>query len=182
METQDKQAETPKKESLLDKLKRMSGSEEVAEELNALSEDDMRILVSEIKSKVDSIHEVLSIFKSEAERLKGIAAKFSASQKACDNAHDRLLDFTKYAMESQGFDRLPGEIFSLQVVKRKAVKILRQPTYEDMFTLGEFIETSLKWKVTDLKSAFKTDETLSALCKEDESSYLKFTVRKEMKK
>lgn len=72
-------------------------------------------VVGDLREKVDAIRTVLARLKNEHERLLHDAQELLDSARAVKNNSERLKEYVRYSMETHGFEKIPGNLWCLQL-------------------------------------------------------------------
>ena len=142
---------------------------------------DPLVIVGEIADKVDAIKKVMDRLNCEAERLAQEAAQIDkASSQIYKNAL-ALEEWIKFSMQGQGFTKLPGNTWNIQL-KRTAPTVVtkQQPTAEIAVKYPDIVRRSVTWTwdKKKIKEAIESGQTFEYGHLQEGTS-LSFPVRKE---
>lgn len=113
-------------------------------------ESRMAEIQAQLETKVDSYYHIMTGLEHTAEDLKARAKEFSNAAKALESASDRLRDFAKQSMVTNGIERISGELVEFQIRKtrpRTSINIEELPEeYINFVPMAdkEAIEAALK--------------------------------------
>lgn len=82
-------------------------------------ESRMAEIQAQLQTKVDSYYHIMIGLEGTAEDLKTRAKEFSNAAKALESASDRLRDYAKQTMVTNGVERISGELVEFQVRKTR---------------------------------------------------------------
>ncbi len=144
-------------------------------------EFDPQQVVGELKDKVDAIHKVLGRLKAEQNRLMEEAEKIAAAGRDMQRQHFRLTEYLAFAMRSQGFDKLPGQMWRVQFQKSApSVQIDREPAPDDFIANPAFVNRTVRYSwIKDEIKAYIARGNEFPDAKIVQGQYLKFYVNKE---
>lgn len=121
--------------------------------------EEVEVVWSEVKQKVDYIYDLCSRWEYEAKRQKDIAKEFMQAAKVLENKRARLLAYVENAMIANNATKLPGERFSISVGMRTAYKYPEhEPVQDDLKEHPNYVRQKLEWNKVALKEAFKAGQ------------------------
>lgn len=151
-----------------------------------LNEDQAKALVADLAEKVDAYKYVDEKFESEIARLASRIADFQEHKKALESNRKRLRELMLFHMESKGFEKLPGNAYSVSKVMRRDIELtLGDPTPELYRKFPDLIKRSYAWNNSAVKAAIKAnpdDIEIQSFGREIKTSFIKFSVRKDLLK
>lgn len=161
--------------NLMELLAALSDLDDAAE-----IEIDPAEIVGDIADKVDAIKKVLDRLEMEATRLSVLSDMIKQSAQHVDRNRKRLEEWVRFSMRSQGFERVPGNLFTAQL-KRTAPKLVvdQEPTAVIAFAMPDFVRraVSYTWRKDDIKKAMANGVKFE-YGRLQESHSLSFPVRK----
>jgi hypothetical protein len=132
-----------------------------------------------LTAKVDDTHNVIEEMEYQAERLRVASAKLNEGKRIILNRVTRLKNYISFHMGNHGFERIPGDLWRLRLLKSKAVETFKDPEPKDLERYGRFIRTKYEWDKTALKAALEVqDADASVVAKLVENSSVTFDVNK----
>ena len=147
-----------------------------------LSFEDMEAVGSQLKEKVDSLEFILSKIESEKERLKSQIDRLSTAKSQIENKEKALKSYIKFAMESNGFEKLAGKNYSISFRSSESTIVKVEPDSSLFAKYPTLISRSYSWKKTELKKALKdaSNSDLTRFAETVENKNIQFKVRKEV--
>ncbi len=150
-----------------------------------LSEEAQKQIVAELATKIDAYKYLDEKFDLEIERMAKQVRDLQAVKKTLTSNKERLRELMDFHMKENKFERLPGETYAVQrIVKKHDIELtVGPPTAEDVVAWPAFVKASYSWDAVALKNAIKADPThpvLSWFGEPKESSYIKFSVRRDV--
>ncbi len=121
-------------------------------------EFDPENIAGELNEKVDAIKIVLDRLQGESARLRVCAEEFARAAKTVENNAERLKEYVLYAMQQNGFEKLPGKLWRLQVQKAAPALVTEySPTAETMLEMPSFVERKVgySWNKEQIKEHLK---------------------------
>lgn len=120
-------------------------------------EIDPQTIVEDLKDKVDAIYTVVERLQGESARLAVNADRFKTASKQIEKQAERLKDYVAWNMEQQGFEKLPGINWKIQLQKSVEVKAEREPVAEDALEFPDLVrrKISYSWDKTAIKEYWK---------------------------
>ncbi len=115
---------------------------------------DPASVVGDVRDKVDAIKTVLGRLKMEAERLDEIGRDIRRAADQVERNHQRLEEYLLTSMRGEGFDKLPGNLWRVQIQKKPpALLVERLPTADDVLAMPELVERKIeyRWRKDDIK-------------------------------
>jgi len=151
--------------------------------LYVLDQDDIddgkaEDLRAAIISKVDACAVVRAEMEDEAARMRKFAKDFTDAARAAEARLERFMGYVTYAMESKGFDKLPGEKFQVALAETPGrVEIAHEPTSEDLECFPNLVRMKLEWDKSAVKDALiaGSDLRFAQIVRE---KYAKFGVKR----
>lgn len=164
--------------TLTEILEKLSNLDNAGDEI--VPEDAAQV-TGDLADKVDAIRAVYDRLGSESERLRSVAAELTRAAQGVDRNAERLFSYVLFAMRAQGFEKLPGRIFRVQIQKAAPrLEIDRQPSAGDFLSLGENVvnrTVSYAWRTDAIKKQIAEGGTFEhGRLKQGE--YLRFYVNK----
>lgn len=100
-------------------------------------ESRMAEIQAQLSTKVDSYYHIMTGLEYTAEDLKARAKEFSSAAKSLESAADKLREFAKHNMITNGVERITGELVEFQIRKtrpRTSINIEELPEEYIKFT------------------------------------------------
>ncbi len=120
-------------------------------------------VIGDLREKVDAIRTVQQRLRMEEERLRENAAELTRAAQAVKSNRERLDSYVVYAMQSNGFDKVPGKYWRMQK-QRTAPSVItdHEPGPDDALRFGEFVERQVtyKWNKPLIKGALESGSPL----------------------
>lgn len=145
-------------ETLQNLLSKLNAADDA---LIELSESEQSQMIADLAKKIDSYVYVLDHFDGRIATLKATTEKLKLATSQLQNNRDRLQELMRFHMETQGFDKLTGDINQVTLVSRKDVE-LTLPEEINKLTVFEYPEfVNMKeiwsWDKNKIKDAIKND-------------------------
>jgi len=128
-----------------------------------LTESEVSLIVDLLPRKVDGCAQWVDKLEDDAKRAREYAKKFSEAAKQIDARQERFLGYVKNALESKGFEKMPGEAFTVALKKNPpSVVTNREPTADEALLLDKYVRTTIdySWIKTEIKESLKAGEVL----------------------
>jgi len=137
-------------------------------------------LTSCLEGKVDAYSAVKNQLEAQIGILKSYEAKYALARRQREGELSKLKERIKWAMQAKGWLSLKGEKSKLLLVSQERIKILRDPTAEDLDLFGmnmvkAEVITDYTWVPGVLEHRVKAGEDLGDIAKYERSSYVKFS-------
>lgn len=125
-----------------------------------LTDEEQSQIIVDLAKKIDSYVYVLDHYDERIRTLEINAELIHFSIKQLRDGRDNLKEQMKLHMESQGFDKLTGDIHQVSLVKRKDVELtLPEETDDRVFMIYPEEFSSMKkvwsWNKNKIKEAIK---------------------------
>jgi hypothetical protein len=145
-------------------------------------EADAELLRSAILQKVDNCALVKREMEDEAARLRGIAKEFTEAARASEKRQERFLAYVRRAMESQGYEKLPGTQYQLELrTGPEKLEIEREPTIDDYSDFPAFVRDRYEWNKSAIKLAISDESHDIPFARIVREKFLSFSIRKGAK-
>lgn len=147
----------------------------------ATLEFDPAQIVGDLKGKVDAIHTVIGRLDAEQDRLAGIASQFSKAAAGVYNNARRLEAYLLASMQKHNYEKLPGELFRVQVQSgADALDVERNPSADDYVKDPDLVtrKVSYAWNKDKAKEKLLAGESLPDM-KLKPVKYLRWYVQKK---
>lgn len=119
-----------------------------------IPESDAELIKSAIIQKVDNCAIVEREMEDEVKRLRSIAREFGEAAKAAENRLARFMEYVRWAMEQNGFEKLPGEKFLCEIRENPArVMIEHEPTSFDAEAYPDLVRLKYEWDKNAIKAS-----------------------------
>jgi len=128
-----------------------------------LSEADIRLLINLIPKKLDGCALWFNKQTDDAKRASDFSKKFAEYSKQITMRQEKFLGYMKQALESNGFEKMPGEAFVVSLKKNPpSIVTTRQPTADEAMLLEKYVRTTIthEWRKPEIKEALKAGEVL----------------------
>ena len=158
---------------------------ELEDQLVDLSNDDLKILLGDIKDKVDGVQLWESKLKAEIERVADEIRLLKERKQTMENSLKRFREYLVFTLKANETPMIKGQIWDIKLRKRKLIKPKDVDiTSTDYLKLnhGEgrpVIDRVYKWNVSALKTAYTVEpETFKDYVVETETEFIQFTATK----
>jgi len=111
-----------------------------------VSNGELKSLTENIKEHIDDIIAYLDIIEDDALALRAKAKAYSTAAKQQENKHERIKDYVKFALKSQGFTKFATELHKISLSTSQKAFAKRPPTKDDAWQMPELVKTDLEWK------------------------------------
>ncbi len=141
-----------------------------------------KLLVEQVRRRVDEIKEYTDRLYAEGERLGKYRQDFQKSAAACKNEADRIYARVKWCMEQASFSDLPGRKWRAHLQDQaQDLKITRPADIEMFKAFPELVkrETSYAWNEDAIRIWLDSGKEFSYGHLVD-NRYVKFYVKKEV--
>lgn len=117
-----------------------------------LDESEQLALRSTILEKVDEYAVFERQLCDEVKRLREIAKEFTEAARVSEKRLERFHEHVKYVMEANGFEKLPGAKFEVQLRENPPKVIVDQePTSFDAEAYPSLVRTKWEWNKSVIK-------------------------------
>ena len=141
--------------------------------------DEAELLKSAILIKVDNCAIVKREMEDEAARLRGIAKEFAEAARVSERRLDRFMAYVKMAMESQGFEKLPGNNFQAVLkLGPEKIEMDQEATEDDWCDYPDFVKCEYKWIKAAIKDAISQETHDIPFARVVREKYVQFAIRK----
>lgn len=118
--------------------------------LDLVSETSIEIkpeeILGDLKDKVDAIYTVLERLEREADRLDSIAEDFKLAARRVKENRERLKEYVRFTMTAQGFEKLPGNHWRLQLQKTApSLAVEREATADDLLANPNLVKRTVSY-------------------------------------
>lgn len=146
-------------------------------DLAAECDIDPTEVVGILADKVDAIKTVLDRLEGESERLAEESRSFKKAADQVARNRESLRTYVAFSMARAGFEKLPGKLFRINLVRSESTQVARPAMPEDYATYPEFVRKSISyaWDKAALKDA---PEPPAGLVTRVPSMYPKFSIKK----
>lgn len=143
--------------------------------------EEMEDVGNQLAEKVDSLDFILSRMEAEEKRLDDYIEQFTASKKAIANKRKSLMDYIKFVMEKNGFEKISGKMITISMRSSKSTEIELEPTAALYATFPKLIKREYAWIKSEVKKELEADnKTVAGFAKIVENKSVNFKVKKEI--
>lgn len=108
---------------------------------------DPTTVVGDLKDKVDAIYTVMDRLEHETARLGSIAAEFQLAARRVNQNRERLKEYVRFAMRTNGYEKLPGNRWRLQLQNTAPALVCeREATADDAMAMSAFVTRKVEYK------------------------------------
>lgn len=116
----------------------------VDDDVIEIDHETIQLTGDELQAKIDSFVTYIKDCKSRAKELKERSKEIEGRAKALVNRANNITDYLKYVMEQNGFEKLPGNLYRVSLVKSKPKIVMdRDCTDDDLQNHFDFVRTRL---------------------------------------
>lgn len=178
------QATKKVEESIFDILRAIDQFDNSVDELDP---QKLKDYISKLNLKVDNYKDVLDSCDARIEVLKKRIEELSLAKKQLENKKKAIRDCLVYAMETEGFKKLPGDYYQATLVVKDLVTIkdkIEPPDAKQYMKFPNFIKRSYSWSSADLIREIKANPEfeLAGMGEKVKSKSIKFSIRKDLNK
>lgn len=156
---------------------------DILDSIESMEVDGLEIpedLTTTLQEKVDAYCAVKKQLEAQIQVLKGYETKYTNARKQRENELSRLKERVRWAMLAKGWQTLKGETSKITLVEQERVRILRDPTAEDLDLFGmnmvkAEVITDYSWVPGVLEHKVKAGEDLGDIAKKEKTSFVKFS-------
>ena len=152
-----------------------------------MTPEEIKVLLGDVKGKVDNTYDIITRMQSEEVRLKEAAKELTDRARNMKNSVARLKDYCIFAMKSDGTSELQGKNFDMKLSQRTTPTVKDLNITPDMYLeLNEIQDGLVRREYSFDKKAMKDlaktkPELLDEYIFSKASDSLSFRAHKELK-
>jgi hypothetical protein len=136
------------------------------------AEIDPQDLVEGLAHKIDSIGGLLDEWRAKAVALREREKVLADKRRRWERKVEQLEGYVQFAMERDGFDKLPGKEYAATIRRSESIELLKEPSALVRSQFPDLIRVKYEWEKRACKEALK-DGRLS-------EEYAKITVNRSI--